>query len=139
MRERMIYLTKRFTFSASHVLRNPNFSNEQNLETYGKCSWDNGHGHNYTLEVTVKGEVPEATGMIIDLKKLKEIVNKNLVDKLDHKHLNYDVDFLRGVIPTAENIALKIWDELQKFLPNNMLHEIKLWETENNWVVYRGE
>ncbi|HDR05716.1 MAG TPA: 6-carboxytetrahydropterin synthase [Candidatus Marinimicrobia bacterium] len=135
----MIYLTKRFTFAASHVLRNPSFSNEQNLETYGKCSWDNGHGHNYTLEVTVKGEVPEATGMIIDLKELKSTVNKKLVDKLDHKHLNYDVDFLRGVIPTAENIALKVWDELQKFLPEDMLYEIKLWETENNWVVYRGQ
>lgn len=135
----MIYLTKKLTFSASHVLRNPGFSDEKNQETYGKCAWDNGHGHNYTLEVTVKGDIPSETGMIIDLKVLKKVVNEAIVDKMDHKHLNYDVDFLKGIIPTAENLAVAIWDELVPVLGIGLLHEIKLWETDNNWVVYRGE
>lgn len=123
----MIYLTKKLTFSASHVLRNPGFSEKKNQETYGKCAWGNGHGHNYTLEVTVKGNIPNDTGMIIDLKVLGKSVNDTIVDRMDHKHLNYDVDFLKGVIPTAENLAVAIWDELLPALGKELLYEIKLW------------
>jgi len=135
----MIYLTKRVTFSSSHVLMNPEFDSEKNRDVYGKCSWPHGHGHNYVLEVTVKGEIPEETGMIIDLKVLKKIINETVADKMDHKFLNTDVDFLRDVIPTSENIIVMIWKELDKALEPGMLYELKLWETENNWVVYRGE
>ncbi len=135
----MICLTKRVTFSASHVLRNPEFDDKTNQDVYGKCSWPRGHGHNYVLEVTVQGEIPEKTGMIIDLKKLKKIIYERVVDKLDHKFLNTDVDFLKEVIPTSENLVVLIWKELEKALEPGMLHELKLWETENNWVVYRGE
>lgn len=135
----MIYLTKRVTFSASHVLRNPEFDDKTNWAVYGKCSWPHGHGHNYTLEVTVQGEIPADTGMIIDLKKLKKIINKTVMDKLDHKFLNTDVDFLQGIIPTSENMIVLIWKELETVLGPEMLYELKLWETENNWVVYRGE
>jgi len=135
----MIYLTKKVSFSASHILRNPKFSNEKNQDVYGKCAWENGHGHNYTLEVTVKGEIPEDTGMIIDLKELKKILEDTVIEKLDHKFINYDTDFMKGIIPTSENLALGIWGELQKVLQPGLLHEIKLWETDNNWVVYRGE
>ncbi|HDT12588.1 MAG TPA: 6-carboxytetrahydropterin synthase [Candidatus Marinimicrobia bacterium] len=135
----MIYLTKRLTFSSSHVLMNPEYDKAKNWDVYGKCSWPHGHGHNYTLEVTVKGEIPGDTGMIIDLKALKKIINEAVVDKMDHKFLNTDVDFLKGVIPTSENIIVMIWKELEKVLEPGMLYELKLWETENNWVVYRGE
>jgi len=135
----MIYLTKRLTFSSSHVLMNPEYDSKKNWDVYGKCSWPHGHGHNYTLEVTVKGEIPGDTGMIIDLKALKKIINESVVDKMDHKFLNTDVDFLKGVIPTSENIIVMIWKELEKVLEPGMLYELKLWETENNWVVYRGE
>jgi 6-pyruvoyltetrahydropterin/6-carboxytetrahydropterin synthase len=139
MEDFMIFLTKRVTFSASHVLRNPDFDDKTNLEVYGKCSRPHGHGHNYTLEVTVKGEIPEETGMVIDLKKLKKIINETVVDKMDHTFLNTDVDFLKGIIPTSENLIVLIWKELEKVLEPEMLYELKLWETENNWVVYRGE
>ncbi len=135
----MIYLTKKVQFSASHILRNPGFSDEKNRETYGKCSWENGHGHNYTLEVTVKGEIPGDTGMIIDLKDLKKLLEDRILSKLDHKFINYDTDFMKDIVPTSENLAVGIWKELQTLLPEGMLHEIRLWETDNNWVVYRGE
>lgn len=135
----MLYLTKRVTFSSSHVLMNPEYDSKKNWDVYGKCSWPHGHGHNYTLEVTVKGKIPEETGMIIDLKVLKSIIHETVVDKMDHKFLNTDVDFLKGVIPTAENIVVKIWEQLENVLEPDMLYELKLWETENNWVVYRGE
>ncbi|MDD3806696.1 MAG: 6-carboxytetrahydropterin synthase [Candidatus Marinimicrobia bacterium] len=135
----MIYLTKRVTFSASHVLRNPTLDDKTNWDIYGKCSWPHGHGHNYLLEVTIKGEIPTETGMIIDLKKLKKIIQETIIDKVDHKFLNTDVDFLQGVIPTSENVIVLMWEELEKVLEPGMLYELKLWETENNWVAYRGE
>ncbi|MDK2976880.1 MAG: 6-pyruvoyltetrahydropterin/6-carboxytetrahydropterin synthase [Candidatus Marinimicrobia bacterium] len=135
----MISLTKRVTFSAAHVLRNPEFDEKTNQEIYGKCSWPHGHGHNYILEVTVQGRISQETGMIIDLKKLKHIIQENIIDKLDHKFLNTDVPFLKGVIPTSENLIVLIWKELEKVLEPGMLYELKLYETENNWVVYRGE
>ncbi|MCK5519659.1 MAG: 6-carboxytetrahydropterin synthase [Candidatus Marinimicrobia bacterium] len=135
----MIYLTKKVNFSASHILTNPKYSQGKNKEIYGKCSWENGHGHNYVLEVTVKGEIPEDTGMIIDLKGLKKILEETILEKLDHKFINYDTDFMKGIIPTSENLATGIWNELQKVLEPGLLYEIKLWETDNNWVVYRGE
>jgi 6-pyruvoyltetrahydropterin/6-carboxytetrahydropterin synthase len=134
----MIYITRRLEFCASHRLYNPEFSDDKNETTFGLCNNPNGHGHNYVLEVTVKGEVDPQTGMVLDLKALKSIINEEIVSKVDHKNLNVDVDFLEGVIPTAENIAIHIWDILESKIESGTLHEVKLFESERNFVVYHG-
>ncbi len=135
----MVYVTRRATFSASHRLFNPDCSDEENRQMFGKCANPNGHGHNYTLEVTVAGKPGSKTGYVLDLKVLKEIIAKEVLDKVDHKHLNIEVDFLRGIIPTAENIAVAIWNALASQIPSGSLHSVRLQETENNTVEYRGE
>ena len=106
----MIYVTRREVFSASHRLFNGNLSEEENQKLFGKCNNPNGHGHNYVLEITVEGEIEPKTGYVIDLKLLKQIIKENVISKVDHKNLNLDVDFLKGKIPTVENIAVGIWD-----------------------------
>lgn len=135
----MIYVTRRETFSAAHRLFNPNLSDEENERIFGKCNNLNGHGHNYTLEVVVAGEVNSQTGYLLDLKELKKIIRENVIKKVDHKHLNYDVEFMKDVIPTAENIAIKIWEELVDKIPVGKLYSVKIYETENNYVEYKGE
>lgn len=135
----MIYVTRRVTFSASHRLFNPHLSDGENEALFDKCANRHGHGHNYVMEVTVAGEPQEDTGYVVDLKKLKEILKSEIVDKVDHKHLNEDVDFLKGIIPTAENIAKVFWKILQPKIPDGNLFSIRLHETENNVVEYRGE
>lgn len=135
----MIYLTRRESFSASHQLYNPNFSEQENFEIYGKCAYTHGHGHNYEIEVTVVGEPDKDTGMILDLKKLSEIIEKEILDKVDHKHLNIDVDFLNGILPTAENLCVVFWKILSPKIPAGKLHSIKVFETPNNYAEYRGE
>lgn len=135
----MVYVTRRATFSASHRLYNPNLSEQENFELFDKCTNPNGHGHNYVLEVTVAGEAGPKTGYVIDLKKLKQILKQEIVDRVDHKHLNHDVDILKGVIPTAENMAKVFWDVLAPKIKEGKLYAIRLQETENNIVEYRGE
>ncbi len=135
----MIYVTRREVFSASHRLYNPNLSDEENNLLFGKCNNPNGHGHNYTLEVTICGEINPATGYLIDLKLLKEIIIENVITKVDHKNLNLDVDFLAGQIPTAENIAVGIWNQLETKIPVGKLYSVKLKETENNFIEYKGK
>ncbi len=135
----MVYVTRRESFSASHRLFNPRFSEIKNEEVFGKCNNFNGHGHNYELEVTVAGEPDPETGYVIDLKILKEIIREKVIAKVDHRHLNLDVDFMKDVIPTAENIAVKIWEQLEGNIPSGRLYSIKLRETENNVVEYRGK
>lgn len=135
----MTYVTKRVSFSAAHRLYNPNFSDEKNEDIFGFCNNKMGHGHNYDLEVTVRGNVQKETGMVIDLNKLKKILIREIVEKVDHKHLNYDVPFLKGVIPTAENLAVKFWDILKDKIDEGELYEIKLYESRNNFVIYRAE
>jgi len=135
----MIYVTRRVTFSASHRLFNPQLSVEDNEALFDKCSNKNGHGHNYVMEVTVAGEPQERTGYVVDLKRLKEILKLEITDKVDHKHLNEDVDFMKGIIPTAENIARVFWKILQPKISDGKLFAIRLHETENNVVEYRGE
>ncbi len=105
----MVYVTRKAHFCASHRLFNPAWSDEKNARVFGKCNNPNGHGHNYDLEVTVVGNPPADTGMVIDLKELAAIVEREVVELVDHKHLNLDVDFMQGVIPTAENIAIAFW------------------------------
>jgi 6-pyruvoyltetrahydropterin/6-carboxytetrahydropterin synthase len=135
----MVYATRRETFSASHRLYNPAFSDKKNIEVFDKCANPNGHGHNYVLEVTVCGEPNDESGYVIDLKKLKDVIRKEVIDKVDHKHLNVDVDFLSGVIPTAENIVKAFWKILSPKIKEGKLYSLRLRETENNSVEYKGE
>lgn len=135
----MVYLTRRMTFSAAHRLWSPFLSEAENYEIYDKCANPNGHGHNYILEVTVQGAPDERTGMVMNLTDMKKIINEQVVDWVDHKHLNYDVPWLEGVIPTAEMLAIKFWERLERGLPVGMLYEVKLHETENNLATYRGK
>ncbi|MGR3220127.1 MAG: 6-carboxytetrahydropterin synthase, partial [Candidatus Anammoxibacter sp.] len=136
---KMLFITKRLTFSSAHRLFNPKLSDDDNSKIFGKCSFPGGHGHNYTLEVSICGEVDSETGMIIDIKQLKEVINREIISKLDHKNLNTDVDFLKDTIPTVENMAVKIWDILVKEIKKVKLYEIKLSETKDNAATYRGE
>lgn len=135
----MLFITKSVDFSASHRLFNPEWDFAKNQEVYDKCNNPNGHGHNYVLEVTVKGKPNPDTGYVIDLKKLKDILVKNVLIHLDHKHLNKDVDFLKGVIPTVENIAVLIWDIVKPHITGGELYKLKLYETPSSWVEYFGE
>jgi 6-pyruvoyltetrahydropterin/6-carboxytetrahydropterin synthase len=135
----MLFLTKIVQFSSSHRLYNPNWSDEKNFEVYNKCSNPNGHGHNYKLEVTIKGTPDPEKGFIIDLKMMKKIINEEIVDKVDHKNLNLDVDFLEGIIPTVENLAVVFWKVLANKFPNAELHKIRIYETCTSFVDYYGE
>ncbi len=134
----MIYVTRREVFSAAHRLFNPDLSDEENDLIFDKCNNYNGHGHNYVLEVVVAGDVNPRTGYVIDLKKLKRIIIENVIKKVDHKNLNFDVDFLKGKIPTSENIAIGIWEQLEDKIEEGKLYSVKLYETENNYVEYKG-
>lgn len=136
----MIYVTRKEHFNAAHRVYNPNWSEEKNLEVFGKCAHQHWHGHNFELHVTVKGTVNPDTGFVIDLKKLKDIIRDSIIEKLDHRNLNLDVDFLSGKMASTENLAIGIWDELYPLLeaPNHKLHAIRLYETDNNYVDYYG-
>ncbi len=132
-------VTAKLDFSSAHRLHNPAFDAEWNRRTYDKCDNAAGHGHNYFIEVSVRGRIDPQTGMVIDLKKLKDIMRARVVDRVDHRNLNEDVDFLRGVIPTAENLARSFWKELAPAIDEGELYQIVLHETERNSVIYRGE
>ncbi len=132
-------ITKRTHFTAGHRLYNPEFSDEENLAIFGPCSNPHGHGHNYTLEVTVTGELDPKTGMIMNLKDLSKIINEHIISKCDHCNFNIDVEFTRGIIPTAENLARRIFEVLDLRLPAGTLTRVKLFETENNIAVAERE
>ncbi len=135
----MIFLTRREHFSASHRLYNPKFSDEKNFEIFGKCSNPNGHGHNYYVEVTVCGEVSADTGYLINLEILKKILQISFIDKVDHKNLNSDVEFLSNINPTSENIAIACWNQIESQIQKYCkLYSVKLFETEKNFVEFRG-
>lgn len=136
----MIYITRRERFSAAHKLFREDWSQEQNEAVFGNCSNPNWHGHNYELFVTVKGEVSPETGFLIDLKRMKTIILEQVINKLDHKNVNLDVDFMQGKKASTEVIAIAIFDELKpRFDQENViLHGVKLYETENNFVEYFG-
>jgi 6-pyruvoyltetrahydropterin/6-carboxytetrahydropterin synthase len=135
----VVYITRRETFAAAHRLFKPELTDEENLKLFGKCSNPNWHGHNYTLEVVVAGEVDSDTGFVMDLKELKEIVREHVISKVDHKNLNLDTDFMEGKIPTSENIVIAIWNELADKIKKGKLYSVKLYETENNYFEYKGE
>jgi 6-pyruvoyltetrahydropterin/6-carboxytetrahydropterin synthase len=132
-------ITARLTFSAAHRLNNPKYDAEWNRRIYGKCDNPRGHGHNYVIHVSVKGTIDPETGMVIDLKVLKDVVRRRIIDRVDHTNLNEDVDFLHGVIPTAENLARAFWQQLAPAINEGTLYEVLLQETEKNSVVYGGE
>lgn len=132
-------VTARLSFSAAHRLHNPNRDDSWNREMYDKCDNPRGHGHNYYVQVSVRGKIDPETGMVIDLKKLKDIVRERVVDRVDHRNLNEDVDFLKDVIPTAENLARSFWQQLAPAIKQGALYEVVLEETEKNSVIYRGE
>ena len=135
----MVYLTRKEHFNAAHQLYNPNWSDAQNEEAFGKCANKNWHGHNYDLLVTVKGEPDADTGFIMNVKDLSEIVKRHVTDKLDHKNLNIDVEFMKGQRTSTENLAKAIWQQLEPYITGCRLHCIKLYETENIYVEYFGE
>ena len=137
----MIQITRREHFNAAHRLFRSDFSDEQNLEVFGKCSNPNWHGHNYELFVTVKGEINPDTGFVIDLKLLKDLIRTNITEKLDHRNINLDVDFMKGKMASTEVLAMEIFGQLKSHIEplGAFLHCIKLVETENNFVEYFGE
>ena len=135
----MIYVTRRAEFAASHYYHNPRLTAEENQRIFGKCANPHGHGHNYTVEVTVSGEVDPATGMVMDLKELKKILEKEVLDLMDHRFLNKEVPPFSTTIPTTENIAIEIWKLLASKLQVGKLHRIRLYETPDLFVDYFGE
>lgn len=131
------YCTRRYRFAAAHRLHTPALSDEDNRKVFGKCNNPNGHGHNYTLEVTVRGAIDAETGMVTDVTRLDEVVNERVVRRFDHQHLNYDEDFGRFVT-TGENLVIFIWGVLDKAIPTGTLHKIGLVETRDNYFEYSG-
>jgi 6-pyruvoyltetrahydropterin/6-carboxytetrahydropterin synthase len=125
----MVHITRKIEFSASHLYHNPDFSAEENRRVFGKCNNPHGHGHNYTLEVTVAGEPDPITGMVLDLKELKDILEREVMQRMDHRHLNYEVPELTGQIPTTENIARVIWQLLDPKITQGKLHRVRLYES----------
>ena len=135
----LVEITRREEFSASHRLHDPALSDERNRELYGICNNSNGHGHNYELEATVRGPVP-ATGMVMNLTDLMRILRERILPQVDHKHLNHDVPFLQGVIPTAENVAIALWEQIEPQVRRHgcLLHRIRLFESQSSYVDYLG-
>lgn len=136
----MIYITRRERFSAAHKLSRDDWSQQENEDFFGKCSNPNWHGHNYELFVTIKGEIDPTTGFVMDLKVLKEVINEVIIEKVDHRNLNLDVEFMKGKMASTEVIAMEIFHQLSPHIEqyNAKLHSIKLFETENNSVEYFG-
>jgi len=136
----MIYITRKEHFNAAHRLFRPDYNDAKNLEVFGKCSNPNWHGHNYELFVTVKGEVYPETGFLINLKELSRIINELVVNKLDHKNINLEVDFMEGKLASSENLAIAIWEQLEETISQAgaSLYSVKLFETERNFVEYFG-
>jgi len=135
----MVYLTRKEHFNAAHRLFNAAWSEEKNEEVFGKCANSHFHGHNYDLYVTVKGAPDEQTGLIVNAKELSQLIRETVVDKLDHKNLNLQVPFLDGHIPSTENLAKAIWNELNPRITGCILHCVRLVETENIYAEYFGE
>ncbi|MGB0242924.1 MAG: 6-pyruvoyl trahydropterin synthase family protein [Bacteroidia bacterium] len=136
----ILYISRKAHFNAAHQLWIPELSEEENFEMFGKCANPNFHGHNFDLYVAVKGSPDPKTGLVMDLKILKKIINEQVVDQLDHQNLNKDVPWLSGIMPSIENIAVAMWQRIAPHLPENVtLHKITLWETQNNFVEYYGE
>ena len=132
-----VKITRRVHFCAAHRLENPDWSQERNREVFGLCANPNWHGHNYDLDVTVEAELNPETGFVMDLGDLKDLVESEVVEDLDHKNLNLDVEWMRGTITSTENLIVRIWGRLEKSLPEGVtLSRLVLWETDRNYVEY---
>ena len=138
----MLYVSRKEHFNAAHKLYNPTWTEQKNVEVFGPCANENWHGHNFDLIVTVKGLPDPETGFVVDLKKLSTLIRKEIIEKLDHKNLNLDVDFMQGKLPSCENLIVEIWNILESKLPSigsrGKLHTIRLYETPRNYVEYFG-
>lgn len=136
----MIYITRRERFNAAHRLYRKDYSDAKNLEVFGKCSNPNWHGHNYYLYVTVKGTLNPETGFVVNLSSLSKIINEHVIQKIDHKNMNLEVDFMSGHLASTENLAIAIWEQLENPVKQlgASLHCVKIIETENNYVEYYG-
>jgi len=139
----MVYVSRKEHFNAAHKLSNPAWSKEKNSEVFGPCANENWHGHNFDLIITVKGDPDPDTGFVIDLKKLSSLIRAEVIEKLDHKNLNLDVDFMRGKMASTENLAMEIWKILAPAIPavssRAKLHSVRLFETPRNYVEYFGD
>ena len=134
-----VYISKKVTFSSAHRMFNPGLSDEENRGLYGKCANPGGHGHNYVLEVTMRGIPEERTGMVTNLDSLSGILMREIVERFDHKDLNVDVEELRGNVTSLENLVRLIWRILEPAMDEGSLYEVRLWENENNCAWYRGD
>lgn len=139
----MLYISRKEHFNAAHKLYNPAWSKERNIEVFGPCANDHWHGHNFDLIVTVKGHPDPETGFVVDLKRLSKLIQQEVTDKLDHKNINLDVDFMKDKMASCENLIVEIWKILNRQLPtitkNGKLHSLRLYETPRNYVEYFGE
>jgi len=137
----MLYITRRETFNAAHRLFRADYDDKTNLEVFGKCSNPNWHGHNYTLLVTVSGEVNPETGFVLNLKALSNIIQNKIIEKIDHKNINLEVDFMHGKMASTEILSIAIWEQLEDEIKQlgGRLYSVKLFETENNYAEYLGE
>jgi 6-pyruvoyltetrahydropterin/6-carboxytetrahydropterin synthase len=131
-RSTTVLVSRRESFNAAHQLRDPGLSDEENERLFGKCA--NLHGHNYVLEVVVGGQIDQATGYVLDLKQLSDVISRRVIQDVDHRNLNTDVPWLEGRIPTAENLALAFWERVRSELPDGSLRSVRLWETDKNWA-----
>ena len=127
-----VRVSRRESFNAAHQLHDPGLSDDENQRLFGKCA--NLHGHNYVLEVVVAGEIQPATGYVMDLKQLSDVISRRVIQDVDHRNLNTDVPWLQGCIPTAENLALAFWERIRSELPDGLLRSVRLWETDKNWA-----
>jgi len=127
-----VLVGRRESFNAAHQLCNPDLSDEENQRLFGKCT--NLHGHNYVLEVVVAGDIEQASGYVLDLKSLSDVICRQVIQDVDHRNLNTDVPWLKGCIPTAENLAQAFWERLRPELPDGLLRSVRVWETDKNWA-----
>jgi 6-pyruvoyltetrahydropterin/6-carboxytetrahydropterin synthase len=127
-----VLVGRRESFNAAHQLYDPDLSDEENLRLFGKCA--NLHGHNYVLEVVVAGQIDQASGYVLDLKVLSDVITAQVLRDVDHRNLNTDVPWLKGRIPTAENLADAFWERLRPELPDGLLRSVRVWETDKNWA-----
>ena len=139
----MVYVSRKEHFNAAHKLYNPNWSDEKNHEVFGPCANANWHGHNFELITTVKGIPDPDTGFVVDLKQLSELIKEEVIEKLDHKNLNLDVDFMQGKMASCEILVMEIWrilePKVKDITPNGALYSLKLYETPRNFVEYFGD
>lgn len=133
----VVQVGRRESFNAAHQLCDPDLSDEENRRLFGKCA--NLHGHNYVLEVVVAGEVDQASGYVFDLKSLADVIGRQVLRDVDHRNLNTDVPWLKGRVPTAENLAQAFWERLQPELPYGLLRSVRVWETDKNWAEFGAQ